>query len=180
MNISNISSSPVQQFNWNALVLALVTFWFSSSAFLDFLLMPMMYETGMMNEPNFATAGYSIFWLFNRVELLCGAAILSGLLVIRQRALNLNREFSVIASGSRSRWALLLSGALLAIAFTFTYGLTPQMSALGIHLNGTFTEPAPVAMGRLHLLYWSLETVKLFAAAWLIKLCYRDMNAAQC
>lgn len=166
----------MQSFDWNAWVLAVVAFWFSSSAFLDFLLMPMMYETGMMNEPSFATAGYSIFWLFNRVELLCGAAIVSGLLVIRQRSAD--REFSVVASGSRSRWAIMLGGLLLAIAFTFTYFLTPQMSALGMHLSGAFTEPVPNAMGHMHLLYWALEAMKLFAAGWLIKLCYQDMRAA--
>ena len=184
MNISKLSSSrAAQPFNWNALVLSVAAFWFSSSVFLDFLLMPMMYETGMMNEPNFATAGYSIFWLFNRVELLCGAAILSALLVIRQRGkgldgTNFDRAFSVVASGARSRWALLTGGALFAIAFTFTYFLTPQMSALGIHLNGVFTDPAPNAMGHLHLMYWGLEGVKLFAAGLLIKLCYRDISAA--
>ncbi|MFK8182031.1 MAG: DUF4149 domain-containing protein [Phormidesmis sp.] len=177
MNISKLSSSQsTHPFDWNALVLAVVAFWFSSSAFLDFLLMPMMYETGMMNEPNFATAGYSIFWLFNRVELLCGAAILTGLLVIRQR--EQNREFSVIDSGLQSRWAMLLSSMLLAIAFTFTYFLTPQMSALGIHLSGVASEPVPNAMGHMHLLYWGLEAIKLFAAGWLIQLCYRDTTAA--
>ena len=178
MNISKLSSQSAQQFDWSALVLAIGAFWLSSSAFLDFLLMPMMYETGMMNEPNFATAGYSIFWLFNRVELLCGAAILSGLLVIRQLNAEADREFSVVASGSRSRWALAVSGCLLAIAFTFTYFLTPQMSALGIHLNGVFSEPAPDAMGHIHLLYWGLEALKLFSVGLLVKLCYQDMKAA--
>jgi len=178
MNISKISSRSAQRFDWSALVLAIGAFWLSSSAFLDFLLMPMMYETGMMNEPNFATAGYSIFWLFNRVELLCGAAILSALLVIRQLNAEADREFSVVASGARSRWALVLSGGLLAIATAFTYVLTPQMSALGIHLSGVFTEPAPNAMGHMHLLYWGLEAAKLFAIGLLVKLCYRDMSAA--
>lgn len=175
MTLSKLSTPTAQRFDWNALVLAVAAFWFSSSAFLDFLLMPMMYETGMMNEPNFATAGYSIFWLFNRVELLCAAAVLSGLLVIRQR--RIDRAHSVVTSGSRSRWALIISGVLFAIAFLFTYFLTPQMSALGIHLNGTFSEPAPNAMGHMHLVYWSLETLKLFAVGLLIKLCYRDMQS---
>lgn len=180
MNISKLSSSrSAQPFDWNALVLAVVAFWFSSSALLDFFMMPMMYETGMMNEPTFATTGYSLFWLFNRLELLCGAAALSGLLVIRQRGWDLNREFSVVASGLRSRWALLLSSLLLAIAFTFTYFLTPQMSALGLHLSGTFSDPAPNAMGHMHLVYWSLEAIKLFACGGLITLCYRDMSATR-
>lgn len=135
--------------------------------------MPMMYESGMMNEPNFATAGYSLFWMFNRVELLCAGAILSGLLALRQR----RDEFDVVVSGSQSRWALMLSGLLLAIALLYTYVLTPHMSALGMNLSMNFSEPVPQAMSLLHVLYWSLEAVKLFAAAWLIKLCYRDVAA---
>ncbi len=176
MNISRLSS-PLsrKQFNWDALVLLVVTFWLSSSALLDFLLMPMMYESGMMKEPNFATAGYSLFWSFNRVELLCAAAILSCVLALRQRP----SQFEVVASGSRSRWALILSGLLFAIALIYTYFLTPQMSALGLNLNGPWqlSEPVPHAMGYLHAFYWGLEAVKLVAAGFLIKLCYRDVAA---
>lgn len=179
MNISRLSSPLSRhQFGWDVLVLTVVTFWLSSSVLLDFLLMPVMYESGMMNEPNFATAGYSLFWLFNRIELLCAAAILSGLLVLRRRDSRLEAQFGVVASGSRSRWALLMSGLLFAIALTYTYVLTPQMSALGIHLSGDFSEPAPQAMNYWHALYWSLEAIKLFVASWLIKLCYRDVAAA--
>lgn len=174
MNASKLSSPlSLRQFNWDTLVLLVATFWISSSAFIDFLLMPMMYETGMMNEANFATAGYSLFWLFNRVELLCAAGILSGLLALRQR----RNQFGVIASGAQSRWALMLSGVLFAIALLFTYVLTPQMGALGINLSGDFSAPVPHAMGTMHAIYWGLEAVKLFAAAWLVKLCYRDIAA---
>ncbi|MEM9089249.1 MAG: DUF4149 domain-containing protein [Cyanobacteria bacterium P01_F01_bin.53] len=180
MNLSKPSSPlSLRQLNWDALVLFTVTFWISSSAFVDFLLMPMMYETGMMNEANFATAGYSLFWLFNRVELLCAAAILSGLLALRQR----RDQFDLIASGSQSRWAILLSGLLFVIALIYTYVLTPQMGALGIHLRdssllgGDLSEPVPQAMNTLHAVYWSLEAIKLVAAAWLVKLCYRDVAA---
>ncbi|MGC1306901.1 MAG: hypothetical protein WA885_06705 [Phormidesmis sp.] len=165
----------LKQFNWDALVLAIVAFWLSSSVLLDFLLMPMMYESGMMAEPNFATAGYSLFWLFNRVELLCAGAILTGLLVVRQQRRN---QFEVIVSGARSRWALAIGAVLMAIALTYTYILTPQMSALGIHLSGDFSESAPLAMNYMHALYWGLEVVKLVAAAWLVKLCYRDISAS--
>ena len=171
MNTSKLSS---KQFSWDILVLLVVTFWLSSSALLDFLLMPMMYEAGMMAAPNFATAGYSIFWLFNRVELLCAAAILSGLLALRQR----RSQFDVIASGSQSRWALALSGLLFAIALAYTYVLTPHMSALGMDLSlSGEAAPMPQAMGYLHALYWGLEAVKLLAAGWLVKLCYRDIAA---
>ncbi|MGB3293096.1 MAG: hypothetical protein WBB01_08925 [Phormidesmis sp.] len=172
----NTSKLSLKQFNWDVLVLLVVTFWLSSSALLDFLLMPMMYEAGMMAGPNFATAGYSIFWLFNRVELLCAAAILSGLLALRQR----RSQFDVVTSGSQSRWALAISGLLFAIALTYTYVLTPHMSALGMNLSLDMSgeaAPVPAAMGYLHALYWGLEAVKLVAAGWLVKLCYRDIAA---
>jgi magnesium-transporting ATPase (P-type) len=173
---SRLSSSlSRKQFNWDAIVLLVVTFWLSSSALLDFLFMPMMYESGMMNEPNFATAGYSLFWSFNRVEILCAAAILSCILALRQRP----SQFEVVASGSRSRWALMLSGLLLAIALIYTYVLTPQMSALGLNLSDPWqlSEPVPQSMGYLHAFYWALEACKLTAAGFLIKLCYRDVAA---
>jgi hypothetical protein len=181
MNTSRLASplSP-RQFNWDTIVLVVATFWLSSSALLDFLLMPVMYESGMMNEPNFASAGYSMFWSFNRVELLCAAAVLSCLLALRQRHSQMDRQFEVVASGSRSRWALILSGLLLAIAFTYTYFLTPQMSALGLNLSEPWQlseESVPQAMSYLHALYWGLEAIKLLAAGWLIKLCYRDVAA---
>ena len=176
MNISKLSS-PLsrRQFNWDTLVLVVVSFWLSASVLMDFFMMPMMYESGMMNEPNFATSGYSIFWMFNRVELLCAGAILSGLLALRHRQSTVNQQFDVVVSGSRSRWALMLSGLLLAIAFLYTYVFTPHMSALGMNLSMDFSEPRPQAMSLLHLCYWGLEAAKLFAAAWLIKLCYRDV-----
>ena len=113
MNISNsVSKLSSRQFSWDALILLVATFWLSSSVLLDFFMMPMMYESGMMNEPGFATGSYSLFWVFNRVEELCAAAILTGLLVLRKG----RSQFEVVASGSRSRWALLTGGALFAIS----------------------------------------------------------------
>ena len=171
--MTNTSKLSLQQFNWDALVLLVVTFWLSSSVLLDFFMMPMMYESGMMNEPNFASAGYGMFWLFNRVEVLCAAAILTGLLILRQRS---RSQFDVLESGSQSRRALMIGGLLLAIALLYTYVLTPQMSALGIHL--TDSAEVPAAMSYMHGLYWGLEALKLVAAGWLVKLCYRDIKAA--
>ncbi len=174
INTSRLSRG---QFSWDALVLLLVTFWLSSSVLLDFFMMPMMYESGLMEGPNFATAGYSLFWLFNRVEVLCAAAILTGLLVLRQQNQGKQRgQFAVIESGSQSRWALMLSGLLLAIALLYTYIFTPQMSALGLQFIDQ--AEAPIAMRTVHALYWGVEGLKLVAAAWLVKLCYRDIKAA--
>ncbi len=174
MNLSKLSPKlSSRQFNWDALVLLVITFWLSSSVLIDFFMMPMMYESGMMNEPGFATGSYSIFWLFNRVEVLCAASILTGLLVLKER----RSQFDIVASGARSRWALIIGGTLLAIALTYTYFLTPHMSALGLHLSDNLVEPMPKEMSLLHLAYWALEAMKLAGAALLMKLCYRDIAA---
>ncbi|MGD1897329.1 MAG: hypothetical protein ACFB16_10320 [Phormidesmis sp.] len=180
MNISNRSSKlSFNQFNWDALILIVVTFWLSSSVLLDFFMMPMMYESGMMNAPGFATGSYSLFWVFNRVEVLCAASILTGLLVIRQQR---RSQFDVVESGARSRWAVMIGGGLLAIALLYTYVFTPHMSALGLNLNssfsGSFFEPVAEEMSAFHLAYWGVETLKLLGAALLAKLCYRDIAAA--
>ena len=175
--MANLSRLSRKQFSWDALVLLVVTFWLSSSILLDFFMVPMMYESGMMAGPGFATASYSMFWLFNRVEVLCAAAILTGLLVLRQQTQGNQRgQFAIVESGSQSRWALMLSGLLLAIALLYTYVFTPQMSALGLQFIDQ--AEAPTAMGTMHLLYWGVEGLKLAAAAWLVKLCCRDIKAA--
>ena len=174
--MANISRLSRQQFSWDAIVLLVATFWLSSSVLLDFFMMPMMYESGMMESSGFAAAGYSMFWLFNRIEVLCAAAIVTGLLVLRQQTQGNRRgQFAILESGSQSRWALMLSGLLLAIALLYTYVFTPQMSAMGLQFIDR-TE-APNAMGVLHLLYWGVECLKLAAAAWLVRLCYRDIKS---
>ncbi|MEM8810156.1 MAG: hypothetical protein AAGF01_29400 [Cyanobacteria bacterium P01_G01_bin.38] len=135
--------------------------------------MPMMYETGMMEQPGFASTGYSLFWVFNRVEVLCGALILTGLLALRQR----RSECDVLISGSRSRWALIVASGLLAIAMAYTYLLTPEMSALGVNLGGEPAAAIPTAMNWMHAAYWGLEVLKLAAAGLLLRLCYQDVAA---
>ncbi|MEL6159653.1 MAG: hypothetical protein AAGJ95_14670 [Cyanobacteria bacterium J06554_11] len=172
-NTSNLSfDRSWGRFNWTALVLLIVTFWLSSSVLLDFLFMPMMYESGMMNDPGFASGGYSLFWLFNRVELLCAATVLTGLLALRQR----RDQFAVTVSGARSRWALMIGSLLFAIALIYTYLLTPHMSALGLNLSGHIYEPMPPSMSLMHLAYWGLEALKLAGTGFLMRLCYRDIS----
>ncbi|MEM6591951.1 MAG: hypothetical protein AAGF66_11455 [Cyanobacteria bacterium P01_H01_bin.119] len=161
---------------WQALVLFAAGFWLSISLCIDLLVMPSLYTAGMMTQANFATAGYEMFWWFNRVELICAGSVLTGLLVLRQG----QDSFSVIVSGVRSRWAVGLGLVLLAIAACYTYWLTPEMSALGLQLSA-LTESAsatpvlPAEMNLMHGLYWGLELVKLLSAAALLRFCYRDM-----
>ena len=141
-------------------------FWLSGSLILDLVIMPTMYTAGMMNQASFATAGYSIFWIFNRIELLCGALVLASLLALRGPS---NLYLYV------RRWSIVLSALLLAIAIICTYLLTPQMSALAVQLN--LFEPAtglPDGMLTMQGGYWLLETIKLMAGALVLSWCYRD------
>lgn len=126
--------------------------------------MPTLYASGMMTEPGFATAGYSIFWVFNRLELVCAALVLTSALVL------LASQKPIEKWNQRS---VLLSLLLLALALIYTYGLTPQMSALGLQLNlFNASSEAPALMNALHVGYWLLEVVKLLLGGLLLKLCY--------
>lgn len=157
---------------WHNAVLLATVFWFSSSLLVDFLIMPGMFISGMMTQPEFATTGYTLFWLFNRVELVCGAVILTGLLILRYQ----RSSYSVVISGIRSRWSLTLGVSLLTIALTYTYLLTPAMGGLGISLD-VFKDPQIATdMSFLHGSYWTLELLKLAASAMLIRLSYSDFQ----
>ncbi|NJK28011.1 MAG: hypothetical protein HC925_05090 [Coleofasciculaceae cyanobacterium SM2_3_26] len=63
---------------WQMFVFAVLGFWLSSSLMLDFVVMPSLYVSGMMDASGFAVAGYSMFGSFNRVELLCAGLGISG------------------------------------------------------------------------------------------------------
>ena len=163
-----------RQFAWDSAVLFLAVFWLGGSLILDFVVMPMLYMNGMMTAPGFASAGYSLFELFNHVEMLMSGLILTGVLAMRQAHTNC----SVEVSGSRSRWALLLSSSLVAIALTYAYVLTPHMSAIGIALDmpGTI-HIIPDAMAWMHGAYWMVEATKVLALGFLLRLCYADIAA---
>jgi len=45
----------------------------------------------MMTQAGFATAGYLIFWNFNRIELLSAALVLTGVLVISSNLYSANK-----------------------------------------------------------------------------------------
>lgn len=174
-----MATSSIQKLttsSWYSAVLLTLGFWLSGSLLLDFVIMPGMFVSGMMSQPGFGTAGYVLFWLFNRIELLCGAVVLTGLLILRHR-----RSVSgVIVSGIRSRWALSLGMGLLGIALVYTYLLTPAMGALGVPLD--FFQAAsevPADMDRLHGIYWSLELLKLAGAALLLRLSYGDLSLSR-
>lgn len=153
--------------------MAIAGFWLSSNLVIDFLVMPVMQVSGMAAQPEFVPAGYSLFWSFNRLELLCAAALLTGILAVRRRS----DEFGVSSSGSRCRWALVICLALLSLTLVDTYILTPEMSAIAVSLDfldaDTFVAPA---MNWMHGTYWMLELVKLAGLGLLARLCYQDLR----
>ncbi|WP_216351380.1 hypothetical protein [Leptolyngbya sp. 'hensonii'] len=143
-----------------------LAFWISTSLLLDLLVMPSLYLSGMMSQPGFAGASYSLFWLFNRMELVCAAVALTGLLVLRGRQTVFSRKGFV---------GVFIGSVLLSIALIYTYLLTPHMSALGMQLNLFDTATSiPAEMNQLHGEYWALEMLKLAGASLLLGLCCRN------
>jgi hypothetical protein len=144
----------------------MLAFWLSASLLLDLMIMPMLSVAGMLSEPGFAAAGYSLFWVFNHLELLMAALVLTGILILRTAP----NQF-------RHRWAVPAALALLAIVCAYTYGLTPAMSALGLQLNWFETTPAfSGTMIQMQGMYWGLEICKLAIAGVLLRWCYQSVT----
>lgn len=161
-----IIHTAIQRSKWHTVTTLTLAFWLSSSLLLDLVIMPTLFATGMMTSPDFAAAGYSIFWIFNRIELLCAALALTGLLALQN---------TDSAASQRASWVVPLALVLLGIALIFTYGLTPEMSALGLRLNW-FAPPleVPALMNQMHQGYWILELFKLSAAGVLLSSCFKQ------
>ncbi|MBW4609418.1 MAG: DUF4149 domain-containing protein [Hassallia sp. WJT32-NPBG1] len=148
---------------WQTAVILTLGFWLSASIILDWVIMPSLYLSGMMTQAGFATAGYTMFWNFNRIELLSAGLILTG----------------VLAMSKTHSWrvgTVVLAVLLLAVSLIDTYFLTPQMSAIGVQLNLFETATTiPATMNLLHGGYWVLEAVKLLAAGTLLSRCWREV-----
>ena len=171
--MNSLSAPHPKATNWVALVLIALMFWFSGSLLLDLVIMPGLFVSGMMSQPGFGPAGYGLFWVFNRLELVCAALILTGLLAHRQG----DAGDGIAVSGLRSRWAMAVALSLLAIGLAFTYLLTPAMGALGVDLNPFATRFAlPGGMDQLHALYFALEGLKLLGCGLLLKFYFQDID----
>lgn len=154
---------------WQRILAFTLLFWLSGTVILDGVIMPSLYLSGMMVEPGFASAGYSLFWVFNRLELLCAAIVLTAAFVLHYTH-PIGERFHQIIS--------FLAILLLGIVSVDTYWLTPHMSALGAHLNlFTSTTEIPTGMNQLHVSYWVLELIKLTAGLTLFKLIDRSEHA---
>ena len=171
-----LSRNDLSRSDWLPWLFTIAGFWLSSNVVIDFLVMPVMRVSGMAAQAEFAPAGYTLFWSFNRLELLCAAVLLTGILALRRHP----GEFGISYSGSRCRWALILGLGLLSLTLVDTYVLTPEMGAMAVSLDflsnlGSNVVMAP-AMNWLHGLYWSLEVLKLASLGGLARLCYLDLS----
>lgn len=150
---------------WQTIAILTLGFWLSACLLLDAVIMPSLYASGMMVQPDFASAGYTIFSVFNRIELVCAALVLTGIFT----TLELHKS-----GEQRNKLAIVFSVILLAVTLVDTYALTPQMSALGMQLN-LFEAVAevPTAMTQMQVGYWLLEMLKLaggtIVLGWLLK-----------
>jgi hypothetical protein len=164
-----ISVRSFKSFSWSTLVIFALGFWLSGSAILDFVIIPSLWVTGMMKQSGFASVGYTLFGVFNRIELLCAASVLTGCLILCFRPLISDRVVY------NERLLLILSGLLMLVPLIYTYVFTPQMSSLGMDLNVFETATAmPAEMISLHEGYWLLELLKFFAGISLIRWFYRN------
>lgn len=151
-----------QDSTWHRILPVVLIFWLSASLVLDFLVMPVLYLTGMMAESHFVLAGQALFGAFNRMELLLGAIVFVSFW-IKQQTPELERE-----SMFRN---LPIAAMLLGITVLYTYIVTPAMSGMGFMEEATGIVPAEMTM--MHGLYWVLESVKLFGLSLLFSRDFR-------
>jgi hypothetical protein len=159
--MNTLATGAFKRSIWQPAIMLTLGFWLSASAVLDWVIMPSLYLSGMMNEAGFTTAGYAIFWNFNRIELLSAAVILTGVLAL---------------SRTKPSWhpnTIVFAIILLTVSVLETYFLTPSMCAAGIHLNLFETSTIPATMNLLHGSYWILEAVKLVTGGILLSQCWR-------
>lgn len=164
MNV--ISNNTLKQINWSGMIMFALGFWLSCSFLLDFVLIPSLSASGMMAEDGFASAGFMIFGIFNRIELICASFVLTGFL-----AFSHYHHFTE----KQQRWSVILATVLLLITISYTYLFTPQMTSLGLNLN--WVNPStemPSVMIPMHIVYWLLESIKFIVGVNLLNLCYRN------
>ena len=161
--MNTVSTFEFKQQTWQTGVTLALGFWLSASIVLDWVIMPSLYLSGMMSQPSFTTAGYMMFWNFNRLELLSAAVVLTGVLALGK---------------TKSSWSsrtILFSLVLLAVTVLNTYFFTPQMCAMGANLN-LFESVSimPPQMNLLHGGYFFLEILKVIAGGAVFKWCWQQ------
>jgi hypothetical protein len=160
-------------------------FWISTSLLIDIVVMPTLWATGMMETSGFASAGYSLFWVFNRFEVICAAAAFSSILGLgtivgvassrnETRSVRNENRHSVYGSAQMRVGALML----LIVSLSYTFILTPYMSGLAMNMDVfAIAKSIPAEMNQTHSIYWVLEASKLGIASMLLAWCNRTDSA---
>lgn len=154
--------------NWSVIILGSLGFWLSSSLILDFVVIPSLSVSGMMNEAGFASAGFTIFTIFNHIELVCSALVLTGALVFYFRH-HLNSKKEILL--------LTFSGILLLIALSYTYLFTPNLSGWGLSLHqfaGSAEMPKQMIIWQEG--YFVLEVIKYLLGLTIFRWCYQAQD----
>jgi hypothetical protein len=161
--MNTISTFEFKRPTWQTAIIFVLAFWLSASLVLDWVIMPSLYLSGMMSQTSFTTAGYVMFWNFNRMELLSAAVVLTGVMTV---------------SKTKSLWnplVILVAVILLGITLLNTYFLTPEMCAVGSNFNLFATDAIiPTEMNLLHSGYFLLEAIKVLAGGILLNWCWRQ------
>lgn len=161
-----VSSLQSKRPIWQTILMLTLGLWLGGSLLLDWVVMPSLYVSGMMTQAGFTTAGYVIFWNFNRIELVAAAVVLTSVLTLNQTA---------FVTNNWRRGAVILSALLLAVALVNTYLLTPQMCAIGAQLNlFESVREIPTTMNQLHVAYWLMEAFKLVVGSTLLGWSYKQ------
>lgn len=164
MNALSNTPSKVLGLGWRTTIALTLSVWLGATLLLDLVVMPTLYVTGMVIEPGFASAGYTLFSIFNRVELVGAALVLSGLM-----AWNYSEHLQLLRSKSTAIFAVLI----FLIPLICLYGLTPVMSSLSLNLDLFNGQGIPELMFPMQGLYWALESLKLAGIITLLGVCHR-------
>lgn len=162
--MTTLVSRPYRRAKLQSICIIALGLWISASLVFDFLIIPSLFASGMMESSDFASFSYIVFGNFNHLELLVAGIILGSSL-----AINYRHNLSKIKIDS----SIVISVVLMAIALAYTYFFTPQLSSLGMNLDPFVTQELNVnPMIGTHLAYWMLELSKLVLGFFLLNNLY--------
>jgi hypothetical protein len=166
--MNSIAQGNHKSVNWFAIILGSLGFWLSGSFILDFVVIPSLSLTGMMESDDFASAGFTIFNIFNHIELVCSAVVLTGVLVL---------SFNHYLQGKKQVLFLSFSSILLLIALAYTYIFIPNLTGWGLSLHqfGTTVE-MPKSMIVWQGGYWVLEGIKFILGITILRWCNQNLS----
>lgn len=162
--MTTLISRPYRRAKLQSICMIALGLWLSASLVFDFLIIPSLFASGMMESSDFASFSYIVFGNFNHLELL-GAGIILG----SSLAINYRHNLSRIKIDS----SIVISVVLMAIALSYTYFLTPQLSSLGMNLDPFAIQEVNInAMLGTHIAYWLMELSKLVLGFFLLNNLY--------